>query len=114
MVLNGLIGITDDPTSKLCCKNRGLEVIELCRCNALTITSIEIIIRKLHCLKKLNINMIPKIKLETIIETIEQKPNLQILQFGTKYSDVRDNGLRVPLPPVRKEAPPKKPSKGKK
>ena len=46
--LNGLKTITNDPTIKFCCRNRGLQVIELCRCRALTRPGIESIIKGLN------------------------------------------------------------------
>ena len=112
--LNGLDKLTDEPTSRLCARNTHLEVLELCKCTALTIAGIELIIKSLNCLKKFNINMIPGIKLETIKETLEQKPNLKVLQFAQKNVDTRDNGLRVPLPPKKKKKKAKKGKKGKK
>lgn len=96
--LNGISKITDHPTGKLCCRNRSLETIELCKCTGLTIISIEQIVRSLNNLKILNVNMIPKLNLKPIKDVLEQKPWLQVLQFAAKLADVRDNGLRVPLP----------------
>jgi len=47
--------------------------------------------------------MIPKIKIEKMKETLAQKPWVQILQFATRDTNVKDNGLRVPLPPKKKK-----------
>jgi len=112
--LNGLDKITDDPTARFCIRNKKLAFIEIAKCIKLTIAGVEHIIKGLNCLKRLNINMIPAIKLETIKETIESKPSLQILQFAMKAVDPRDNGLRVPLPKKKKKKKAKKSKKGKK
>jgi len=112
--LSGLDNITDEPTARFCGVNRGLQEIELCKCNKLTVAGVEAIIKDAYCLKRLNINMIPKIKLDTIKETIEQKPGLQIIQFAVKNVSLADNGLRVPLPPKEKKKKKKKVKKAKK
>lgn len=108
--LNGLDKITDEAAVKFCCRNRGLQVLELCKCKKLTLAGIETIIKHLTCLKTININMIPKIKLAKMKETLGQKPWVQVLQFGTRSTNAKDNGLRVPLPPKKKQ----KVKKGKK
>lgn len=78
--LNGLDKITDEATTKFCMRNKKLEVLELCKCAALTAPGIDLIIKSLNCLRSININMIPKIKLEELKEGLEQKPNLKVLQ----------------------------------
>eukprot|EP00826_Nyctotherus_ovalis_P010640 TRINITY_DN12795_c0_g3_i1.p2 TRINITY_DN12795_c0_g3~~TRINITY_DN12795_c0_g3_i1.p2 ORF type:complete len:201 (+),score=55.04 TRINITY_DN12795_c0_g3_i1:48-605(+) len=112
--LSGLNEITDEPTARFCGVNRGLQILELCKCSKLTAVGIEAIIRDAHCLKRININMIPKIKLESIKETIEQRSGLEILQFAVKNVSLADNGLRVSLPPVEKKKKKKKVKKAKK
>lgn len=112
--LSGLSEITDEPTVRFCGANRGLQILELCRCSRLTAAGVEAIVRDAHCLKRVNISMIPKIKLESIKETVEQRPELEILQFAVKNVSLADNGLRVPLPPVEKKKKKRKVKKAKK
>ncbi len=78
--LNGLDKITDDATTKFCIRNRKLESLELCKCAALTVAGIDLIIKSMNCLRSLNINMIPKIKLEELKEGMSQRPNLKVIQ----------------------------------
>ena len=106
--LIGLTKITDEPVTRFCCRNRGLETLEICKCKGITIACIENIIKTLFCLKRIKINRIPKIKLSTIKETLASKPNLQVFQFGLRNVSMRDNGLRVPLPPKPKKKKKKK------
>jgi len=111
--LSGLNKITDEPTIKFCTRNRCLTILELCRCRALTIAGIESMIKALPCLKKININMIPKIKVAKMKDTLESKPGLEVIQFAMRNVDLKDNGLRVPLPRKSKKKKKKK-KKGKK
>jgi hypothetical protein len=103
-----LEGITDEVIIKLCSRNNGLKVLELCKCSSLTITSIDTIIRILNHLQTININMIPKIKLNDLNEALEEKPWVQVIQLANKLVSDKDNGLRIPLPPKPKEVKVKK------
>ena len=111
--LSGVDKITDHPISKFCCRNRGLEVIELCKCSGLTLSSIEQIVKTLNCLKVLNVNMIPKLNLNSLKDILEQKPWLKVIQFAIKSVNIKDNGLRIPLPP-KSDKKIKRKTKGKK
>eukprot|EP00826_Nyctotherus_ovalis_P041585 TRINITY_DN4215_c0_g2_i3.p2 TRINITY_DN4215_c0_g2~~TRINITY_DN4215_c0_g2_i3.p2 ORF type:complete len:135 (-),score=44.20 TRINITY_DN4215_c0_g2_i3:443-847(-) len=102
LCLNGLDKIGDESVARLCAHNTGLRVLELCRCSGLSIALVENIIKSLNYLQVININAIPKIKLESLKECLEEKPWVRVVQFSSKMASEKDNGLRIPLPPKKK------------
>lgn len=111
--LNGLSKISDHPLSKLVEMAEGMSHLEVARCEALTGNAMKILLTKNTQLKFVDMNGVKELTYTIWDDLKTVRPDLMVKRFKEQTADVKDTGLRVPLP-LKKDKKKKKKKGGKK
>ena len=106
--LNGLVEMGDQPLMQAADTFTRVEVLELARCEKVTETSVEKVLKCMPALKLVDLNLV-EVKGEWLDELrANPKFGVTIKRFTVQTVDPKDTGLRVPLPVKKKEKAKKK------